>query len=152
MLTITNGATRRGSNVIVMGLAGITADTRYTANNTANQIKTISVSSTAGLRIRMLISVPTAGIVNARIEGIAGSTVTLNKSCNATLKGAALMTAGVIEGEVISIDTLDPISAARIMKVDRNEVTLDKTAGTTEFGRAISFSKPIFRARAKLDS
>lgn len=123
------------------------AATTLSANVAANAYS-IQVTSAANLRIGLLCTV--AGCVtDAKIIAIAGTTLQLNKPCKAALSGAAFTTAGVIEGEVVTINTAAPLVGV-VMKVAGTTVTLDTAAATAEVGRAVAYNAPVFKDHAAI--
>jgi hypothetical protein len=124
-------------------LSGITADT------IANTY-TVTVSSATNLRVGLSVSISAAGITNARIINIVGTTVYLDAQAKSTQIGATFTTAGVIDGEVISINTTTPISSAIVMKINGATVTLDTAASDTQTGRTLSYTTPVFKNHANI--
>lgn len=140
---LTNGETTNGSKDITCSLSGITADT------IANTY-TVTVSSATNLRVGLSVSISAAGITNARIINIVGTTVYLDAQAKSTQIGATFTTAGVIDGEVISINTTTPISSAIVMKINGATVTLDTAASDTQTGRTLSYTTPVFKNHANI--
>jgi len=136
---LTNGATTNTSKDITVSLSARTATTTAGAY-------TAVVSSATDMRVGILCSIAGA-VTDARIINISGTTLTFNKPCKA-VTGAALTTAGLIEGEVISIDTTTPIAGAVVMKITGSTVTLDTAASDTQSGRTLSYTAPVFKTHA----
>lgn len=142
---LTNGSTTATSNQITCGLTGLTA-------NSVSTQYTITVSSAANMRVGLLVSVAAAGITNARIVQISGTTLYLDTQVTTTQVGGALVCAGVIEGEVISINTTTPVAGAVVMKVNGNTVTLDQAPVDTQSGRTLSYTAPVFKNHANISA
>lgn len=136
---LTNAATN-STNVVTMSL------TATTATATAGAY-VVTVASATNLRAGLLCSIA-GGVTNARILSISGNDLQLNKPCKA-VTGAAFTTAGVIEGEVVTINTGTP-TVGTVMKIDGTSVTLDAAALTTESGRTVAYQAPIFKAHANI--
>lgn len=138
---LTNCATTNTSKDITVSLSARTATTvagAYTA----------VVSSATDMRVGILCSIAGA-VTDARIIAISGTTLTFNKPCKAAT-GAALTTAGLIEGEVISINTTTPIAGAVVMKITGSTVTLDTAASDTQAARTLSYTTPVFKTHATI--
>lgn len=142
---LTNGSTTATSNQITCGLTGLTA-------NSISTQYTITVSSATNMRVGLLVSVAAAGITNARIIAISGTTLYLDTQATTTQAGGALVCAGVIEGEVISINTTTPVAGAVVMKVNGNTVTLDQAPVDTQSGRTLSYTAPVFKNHANISA
>lgn len=138
---LTNASTTNTSKDVTMSLAA------RTATATAGSYSA-TVSSATDLRVGLLCSI-TGGVTNARILAISGTTIQLNKQCKA-VTGAAFTTAGVVEGEVVSLNTTTPIAGAVVMKVNGSTVTLDTAASDTQSGRTVSYTTPVFKAHAAI--
>ena len=140
---LTNAATTSSSAVVTMSLTG------KTATSTSNDY-TITVNDATNMREGLKISVPAAGITNATIVAISGTTVNLDRPAVTTQSGGALTTAGVIAGEVVSINTGTPISSSIVLSVDGDSVTLDTAASATESARTVTYTTPVFKADAAI--
>ncbi|MEJ2416966.1 MAG: hypothetical protein P8Y45_08550, partial [Exilibacterium sp.] len=140
---LTNAATTNTSADVAMSLQSITADT---TENTY----LISVNSATNLRVGLKCSIAAAGITDAIILAISGTDVQLDTPAAATQSGGAFVTAGVIDGEVISLDTTPAIDNAVVLYVTGNTVTLDTAAGSTETGRTATYTSPTFKAFSNL--
>lgn len=140
---LTNVATTNGSKQVTMSLQSKTADTTESSY-------TITVNSATNLRKGLKVTVAASGIVNAEILSISGTTVVLDAQANATTATSTLTTAGVIVGEVISLNTTPAISSAIVSAIDGATVTLDTGAGSTESSRTASYTTPVFKAWAAL--
>ena len=136
---LTNVATTNTSKDVVMSLAART----YTAN--ADEY-TGTVSSATNLREGIKCSVA-GGFTDATLIGISGTTLQFDKPSK-VVSGAAFTTAGVVEGEIISLNTTPAISSAQVMKIVGTTVTLDTAASSTESGRTASYTAPVFKAHA----
>lgn len=143
LASITNGATTNGVKDITCSLAGLTANTTATAYS-------IVISSAASIRRGMKISIPAVGIANAEVIDISGTTLQLDTQANATLGGTAVVACGLIEGEVISINTTTPVTQAVVMKINGATVTLDRAPVDTQGGRTVTYTVPVFKTRANL--
>ena len=97
----------------------------------------------------MKISVAAAGIVDATILALAGTTVQLNTQANATLVASAVIVTGFVEGEVIAINTT-PARSGVILKISGNNITIDTTFGSTEAARTITYNAAVFKAWAAI--
>ena len=138
---LTNAATTNGSKDITVSLSA------RTATATANSYS-VTVSDATNLRTGLLCTI--AGCVtNARIINVSGTTLNLNKPCKA-VTGAAFTTAGVVEGEVVSLNTTPAIAGAVVMKINGSTVTLDTAASSTETGRTVTYTTPVFKAHAAI--
>lgn len=144
-------------------LTGVTASSNSTNNFTMtvssktcdtvlNTYTLTNLSNTTGLREGIKISVAAAGIINATVLGVSGTTVTLDTRANATLTGTAVISAGVIEGEVVSIALTPAISSAIVMSVNGTTVVLDTAASSTESSKAVSYTTPVFKAHAVISA
>ncbi len=139
---LTNAATTNGSANVTMSLSA------RTANTTANSYS-IVVSSATDLRLGLTVTIAAAGIADAVILAIGGTTVVLDAPAKSTQTGAALVTPGVVEGEVISINST-PVTSGMVRKTVGSTVTLSSSAGSTETGRTVSYVTPVFKAQANL--
>jgi hypothetical protein len=140
---LTNVATTNNSPVVTMGLPGITATTTQASY-------TVTFSDVTLLRKGLRLSIPAAGLVNALLVTLVGTTGTLDVQAKATASGAPVITAGVIFGEVLSYGGAVPRTACVVKKVDGTSVTLSQTAGATESGLTASYTVPVFTPRANL--
>lgn len=138
---LTNAATTNTSRDVTMSLAARTATT------TANSYLVV-VSTAANLRTGLKCNIAAAGITNATILSVSGTDVQLDTPANATQAGGAFVTAGVVEGEVVSLNTTPAISSAMVRKVNGTTVTLSVAASSTETGRTVSYTTPVFKAMA----
>lgn len=140
---LTNGSTTATSTTITCGLTGLTA-------NSVSTQYTITVSSATNMRVGLLVTLAAAGITNARIIAISGTTLYLDTQVTTTQAGGALVTAGLVEGEVISINTTTPVSGAIVMAINGNSVTLDQAPVDTQSGRTLSYTTPVFKNHANI--
>lgn len=143
LTSITNGSTTNGSPTFTCSLSGITV-------NTTQASYSCTVSSATGIRAGMKCSIASAGITDAYILAVSGTTLQLDTQANATQTGGAFTTTGLIEGEVISIDTTTPIAGAVILKITGTNVTIDINASDTQSGRTITYTAPVFKAWAAI--
>jgi hypothetical protein len=142
LAAITNGSTN-ATNTFTCGLTGITATTVQSAYS-------VTVSSATGLRAGMKCSIAAAGITDAYILSVSGLVIQLDTQANATQAGGALVTSGLVEGEVISINTTTPKSGAVVLKITGNSVTIDSALVDTQSGRTITYTTPVFKAWAAI--
>lgn len=142
---LTNASTTNGSAIVTMSLASKTADT------TENSYQ-ITINDATNIRAGLKCSISAAGITNAMILSVSGTTLQLDTKANATQTGGAFVTAGVIEGEVISLNTTPAIAGAIVMKIDGNSVTLGTSASSTESSRTASYTTPVFKTWANLSA
>lgn len=133
---LTNCATTNASNNVTMSLAATTA-------TASAQSYSCVVASAANLRVGLICSIA-GGVTNARIVGISGTTVELDRRIKA-VTGAAFTTAGVIEGETVTINTGTPL-VGTVMKINGTTVTLDAAATSSETGRTVGYVTPVFDA------
>lgn len=140
---LTNAATTNTSAAVTMSLAARTATT------TANSYS-VTVSSATNIRAGLKCSISAAGITDATILDVTGTTLQLDVPANATQSGGAFVTAGVIEGEVISLNTTPAIASAIVLKVAGTTVTLNTAASSTETGRTASYTTPVFKDHANI--
>lgn len=141
LASITNAATTNGSKDITCSLTGITVTMSQSAYSCV-------VSSATGIRAGMKCSIPGASITNAEIIAISGTTLQLDTQAAAAVSGGTFTTSGLIEGEVISINTTTPVASACVLKVNGTTVTLDAAPVDTQSGRTISYTAPVFKAFA----
>lgn len=139
---LTDEATN-STNIVTMSLAA------RTASITAGSYSVV-VSSATNLRAGLKCSIAAGGITNATILSVSGTTLQLDIPANATNAAAAFVAAGVIEGEVVSIDTATPIVGALVKKVSGTSVTISATVATTETGRTVTYTTPVFKALAAI--
>lgn len=140
---LTNAATTNTSKVITMSLQSKTADTTESSY-------VIVVNSATNLRKGLKVTIAASGISNAEIIAISGTSITLDAQANATLLAQTLTTAGVIVGEVISLDTTPARTSCIVNAIDGASVTLDTAIGSTETGRTATYTVPVFKAMAVL--
>jgi hypothetical protein len=140
---ITNGSTTTGLPTFTCSLTGITVNTTALAYQ-------VVVSSATGLFPGMKCSIAAAGITDATILSVTGTTIELDTQATATLAATAFSTTGLIEGEVVSINTTTPIAGATILKIAGTTVTLDINASDTQAGRTITSTAPVFKAQAAI--
>lgn len=143
LASITNCATTNTSKDITCSLTGLTVNTTQAAYS-------VTVSSATDIRPGMKCSIAAAGITNAEILSVSGTTLQLDTQANATQTGGTFTTCGLIEGEVISIDTTTPIAGAVVMKINGTTVSLSVAASDTQSSRTVSYTTPVFKARASL--
>lgn len=140
---LTNAATTNGSKDITVSLQSKTATT------TANSYS-VTVNDATNIRAGLKCTISAAGITNATILSVSGTTLQLDVPAKSAQTAVTFTTAGVIEGEVISLDTTPAITGAIVMKVDSNTVTLSNAAGSTETGRTATYTTPVFKAHASI--
>ena len=138
---LTNAATTNGSKDITLSLSA------RTATATAGSYSVV-VSDATNLRVGLFCSIA-GSVTNAQILAIVGTTLSLNTPCKAVV-GAAFTTAGVVEGEVVSLNTTPAIAGAVVMNINGSTVTLDTAASSTETGRTVTYTTPIFKAHAAI--
>jgi hypothetical protein len=140
---ITNGSTTTGLPTFTCSITGITV-------NTTAQSYQVVVSSATGLFAGMKCSIAAAGITDALILSVSGTTLQLDTQATSTQVATAFSTTGLIEGEVVSINTTTPIAGATILKIAGTTVTLDINASDTQAGRTITSTAPVFKAQAAI--
>ena len=142
---VTNAATTSGSAVVTMSLASKTATTTAGAY-------TFTINDASNVRAGQRVTISAAGITNALTLSVSGTTISLDVFAKITQAGGTATIAGVIEGEVVSLDTTPTISSAIVMKVSGNNVTLNVAASSTESSRTVSFTTPIFKNHSNLSA
>jgi hypothetical protein len=142
---LTNGVTN-STNVITCSLAATTAT--VTLGTFPSGYYSCVVASATNLRVGLLCSIA-GSVTDARIIDISGTTIQFDKPCKAVV-GAAFTTAGLIEGEVISINTTTPKSSCVVMKITGTTVTLDTAMVDTQTLRTLSYTAPVFKAHANI--
>ena len=140
---LTNASTSNSSAVVEMYLQSKTADTTQSSY-------TITLNSATNIRVGLKVTIGDAGITNATIVSLSGTTATLDVQATATTTGSLLLTAGVLIGEVISLNTTPAISGAVVKKINTHQVTLSVTASSTETGRTASYTTPVFKTHPAL--
>lgn len=142
---LTNVATTNASTTVTMSLQSKTANTTISSY-------TIVFNDATNIRVGQKISIAAAGITNATLVSLSGTTGTLDTQANATTTGSAVVTAGVLVGEVISLDTTPAISEAVVKSISGSSVVLSTAASSTETGRTASYTTPVFKTHAALSA
>lgn len=138
---LTNGSTTNASKVITCSLTATTCAT------TADTYSVV-VASATNLREGLLVSIGGGGGSNMRILSVSGTTIQLDTPVNGTQASASFTTAGLVEGEIISLNTTPARTSCIVMAINGTSVTLDTAMGSTESGRTLSYTTPIFKNHA----
>lgn len=143
LATITNGSTTNGSSTFTCSLTGITVTTTQASY-------AVVVSSATGIRAGMKCTITAAGITDAFILSVSGTTLQLDTQAKSNQAGVTFTTSGLIEGEVIHLDTTTPMVGAVILKITGTSVTVNQNFVNTQSGRTVTYETPIFKAWAAI--
>jgi hypothetical protein len=142
LATISNAVTN-ATRVITCSLTGLTA-------NTTQGDYSFVISSATDIRAGMKVTIAAAGVTDAEVLSKSGTTIQIDQRIKTTQTGGAVTTCGLIEGEVVQINTTTLTRGAIVMLTSGTSVTLSHAPVDSQSGRTVTFETPTFVAEAAL--